>query len=150
MRKGSLFPVVTAAIVIIAAACAGCSTQSVTTKTGDFGSATEPPGIVPAATVSTVPAAQAEGYTAPSNVSVRKGGADGTTLVITYNGGSDMGSIKQVEVYTQNSDMAQYEAILKPVPGETVELKGTNQPDRVMVIFRMNDGSSQKLFDRDF
>ncbi|OPY38759.1 MAG: hypothetical protein A4E35_00545 [Methanoregula sp. PtaU1.Bin051] len=135
---------------MIAAMCAGCSTQNVTTKFGDFET------TLPVHNVASAPAdgfatlSSGSGDAGPANVSAQKGGADGKTIIITYNGGGGMGNIKQIEVYTQNSDLAQYNAVLKPIPGETVELKGTDKPDRVMVVLRMTDGSSQRLFDRDF
>lgn len=84
------------------------------------------------------------------NVSVQKGGANPYTITVSYNGGGETGDIDRINVAVQTSDSGLYEGVLKLQPGDSLQFNGTARPDRVAAWARMKDGSSRKLFDRDY
>jgi hypothetical protein len=207
MKQGTLFLLVATAMVIAAAAGAGCTTQSIITKAGDFEQSTPPistlptasadtppvstlptPPIselptvpistlptpplseiptvpvstlptppvsqIPGAQISATPSAPAGTYpniisraeSSPVRITIEREAADRTKFLITFVSGNEQGNIDKIDI---GSTMISGHLFLKPQAGETLELKGSDNIERVMIMISLKDGTRYKYIDEE-
>lgn len=136
-----------AMVVCIAAVIAGCTTTSGTPASSGT-QATAPAGSTATSSQDNLVPSPTDALPSQNVVTVSVGEKDyAGKIPVEFNGGTGQIHVKKIDVTLYRADGEVKTATIPPNKGDSVELEGTRQTDRVVVYITFDNGDYKKTND---